>query len=209
MTKLQKDHLMILLESIDSRVQLSFESFAILNNKIDNFRDELKEDISILDCKIMGLSGRVDAVEKNLTEKIDAVDKKVNALDKKVDALDKKVDALDKKVDALDKKVDALDKKVDALDKRVDALDKKVDALDKRVDALDKRVDALDKKVDALDKKVDAVDKKVDAVDKKVDAVEKNLAERIDAVYEELVAHRNDTEQHAPQAKRTLKNIKI
>jgi len=88
MTKLQKDHLMILLESIDSRVQLSFESFAILNNKIDNLRDELKEDISILDCKIMGLSGRVDAVEKNLTDRIDAVDKK---LSDRIDEVDKKV----------------------------------------------------------------------------------------------------------------------
>ena len=101
MTKLQKDHLMILLESIDSKVQVTMEYVSRLDSKIDTVKDELKEDIAILDCKIMGLSKRVDSVEKNLSERIDAVDKKVDAVDKKVDAVDKKVDAVDKKVDAV------------------------------------------------------------------------------------------------------------
>ena len=79
MTKLQKDHLMILLESIDSKVQVTMESVSRLDNKIDAVKDELKEDIAILDCKIMGLSGRVDAVEKNLSERIDAVYKELVA----------------------------------------------------------------------------------------------------------------------------------
>ena len=69
MTKLQKDHLMILLESIDSKVQITMESVSALDNKIDAVRVELKDDIAILDCKIMGLSARVDEVDK----KIDAV----------------------------------------------------------------------------------------------------------------------------------------
>jgi len=94
MTKLQKDHLMILLDSIDSKVQVTMESVSALDSKIDAFRVELKEDIAILDCKIMGLSGRVDALDK----KIDAVDKNLSG---RIDALDKKVDALDKKVDAV------------------------------------------------------------------------------------------------------------
>ena len=89
MTKLQKDHLMILLDSIDSKVQVTMESVSALDSKIDAFRVELKEDIAILDCKIMGLSGRVDALDK----KIDAVDKNLSG---RIDALDKKVDALDK-----------------------------------------------------------------------------------------------------------------
>ena len=80
MTKLQKDHLMILLESIDSKVQVTMESVSRLDSKIDAVKDELKEDIAILDCKIMGLSKRVDSVEKNLSERIDAVDKKVDAV---------------------------------------------------------------------------------------------------------------------------------
>ena len=80
MTKLQKDHLMILLESIDSKVQVTMESVSRLDSKIDAVKDELKEDIAILDCKIVGLSKRVDSVEKNLSERIDAVDKKVDAV---------------------------------------------------------------------------------------------------------------------------------
>ena len=80
MTKLQKDHLMILLESIDSKVQVTMEYVSKLDSKIDTVKDELKEDIAILDCKIMGLSKRVDSVEKNLSERIDAVDKKVDAV---------------------------------------------------------------------------------------------------------------------------------
>ena len=80
MTTLQKDHLMILLESIDSKVQVTMEYVSKLDSKIDTVKDELKEDIAILDCKIMGLSKRVDSVEKNLSERIDAVDKKVDAV---------------------------------------------------------------------------------------------------------------------------------
>ena len=78
MTKLQKDHLMILLESIDSKVQITMESVSRLDNKIDSVRDELKEDIGVLDCKIMGLSKRVDTVEKNLSDRIDAVEKNLS-----------------------------------------------------------------------------------------------------------------------------------
>jgi len=91
MTKLQKDHLMILLESIDSKVQITMESVSRVDNKIDAVRVELKEDIAVLDCKIMGLSKRVDSVEKNVTERIDAVEKKVDAVDKKIDAVYKEL----------------------------------------------------------------------------------------------------------------------
>jgi outer membrane murein-binding lipoprotein Lpp len=91
MTKLQKDDLMILLESMDSKMQITLEVVTGFDNKINAVRDELKEDIGVLDCKIMGLSKRVDAVDK----KIDAVDKKLSA---QIDAVDKKVDAVHKEL---------------------------------------------------------------------------------------------------------------
>jgi chromosome segregation ATPase len=95
MTKLQKDHMMILLESIDSKVQVTMESVSKLDNKIDAVRDELKEDIAVLDCKIMGLSKRVDSVEKSLSDKIDAVDKKLSARIDEVDQnLSERIDAV-------------------------------------------------------------------------------------------------------------------
>ncbi len=80
MTKMQKDELMILLESMDSKVQLTLEAVSCVNHKIDSVRDELKEDIAVLDCKIMGLSKRVDTLD----QKIDAVDKKVDAVHKEL-----------------------------------------------------------------------------------------------------------------------------
>ena len=70
---------MILLESMDSKMQITLEVVTGVDNKINAVRDELKEDIAILDCKIMGLSKRVDAVEKNLSERIDAVHKELIA----------------------------------------------------------------------------------------------------------------------------------
>ncbi|MFA7060893.1 MAG: hypothetical protein WC156_08750 [Pedobacter sp.] len=71
---------MILLESIDSKVQVTMESVSRLDNKIDSVRDELKEDIAVLDCKIMGLSKRVDTLDK----KIDMVEKNLSSQIEKV-----------------------------------------------------------------------------------------------------------------------------
>jgi len=86
LTKLQKDHLIILLESMDSKMQLTLEAVTCLDHKIDSVRDELKEDIAVLDCKIMGLSKRVDTVEKNLSDRIDSVEKN---LSDRIDSVEK------------------------------------------------------------------------------------------------------------------------
>ena len=113
MTKLQKDHLMILLESMDSKMQITVEAVGSLNDKIDG-------------------------VERRLTTRIDNIDSILQVTVGEVAALHKKVDALDKKVDAVDQ----------------------------------------------------------------------NLSGRIDSVYEELVAHRNDTELHRRPTKRSpLKKV--
>ena len=83
MTNLQKDHLMILLESIDSKMQVTVETVCSLNDKIDGVESRL--------------NARIDHVDSILKVTID----EVAALHKKVDAVDKKVDAVDKKVDAV------------------------------------------------------------------------------------------------------------
>ena len=111
MTKLQKDHMMILLESIDSKMQITVETVCSLNDKIEGVEERLNCRIDQMDCI---LKVAIDEIA-TLHKKVDAVDKKVDAVDKKVDAVDKKVDAVDKKVDAVDRKVDAVDKKVDAV----------------------------------------------------------------------------------------------
>lgn len=67
---MQKDHLTILLESIDSKVQLTMEAVSALDEKIDSVEERLTEKIEIVDCKVMGLSKRLDSVEERLSREI-------------------------------------------------------------------------------------------------------------------------------------------
>ena len=90
MTKLQKDHLMILLESVDSKMQMTLETVCSLNDKIDGVENRLNAKIDSMDIV---LRATVDEVA-SLHSKFDALDSKVDALDKKVDAVDRKVDAV-------------------------------------------------------------------------------------------------------------------
>ena len=76
MTKLQKDHLMILLESMDSKMQITLEAVGSLNYKFDG-------------------------VEERLNTRIDQMDNLLRATVEEVVSLHKKVDVVDKKVDAV------------------------------------------------------------------------------------------------------------
>lgn len=64
---MKKEYFEVLLESIDSKFQLTMEAFSTLDSKIDRFRDELTEKIDIVDCKVMGLSKRVASVDERLS----------------------------------------------------------------------------------------------------------------------------------------------
>jgi hypothetical protein len=117
MAKLQKDPLMILLESMDNKMQITVEAVCSLSDKIDD-------------------------VEARLNDRIDNVERIQNMTIQAVASLDKK--------------------------------------LSTQIAEVDKRLSA---QINTLDKKVDAV-------------------------HEELIAHRNDTELHQQHAKRSLKSIK-
>lgn len=71
---MQKEHLEILLESIESKFQITLEAFQSLNQKIDTKVDELqtelKQDIAVVDSKVMGLGKRLDSVEERLSSEI-------------------------------------------------------------------------------------------------------------------------------------------
>ena len=73
MTKLQKDHLMILLESMDSKMQITVEAVSSLNDKIDGVEDRLNAKIDNLDSilrvtveEVASLHKKVDAVHEEL-----------------------------------------------------------------------------------------------------------------------------------------------
>ncbi len=98
---MQKDHLEILLESIDSKFQITLEAFQTLNQKIDTkvdeLRVELKQDIAVVDSKVMGLSKRLDSVEKRLSDEIAEV--KADLAEVKADLAVVKVDVAEVKAD--------------------------------------------------------------------------------------------------------------
>ncbi len=88
---MQKEYFEVVLESIESKHQLILECLSTLDKKIDDVRDELKDDDSLLNVKITTLSGRIGAVDEKLTKKIDAVDTRLgkveNNLTGRIDAL--------------------------------------------------------------------------------------------------------------------------
>jgi len=76
MTKLQKDHLMILLESMDSKMQITLETVCSMNDKIDGVENRLNAKIDQMDIILRTTVNEVAALHK----KVDTVDKKVDAV---------------------------------------------------------------------------------------------------------------------------------
>lgn len=70
---MELSHLAILLESIDSKVQITMEAVSALDKKIDDVEERLIDKIELVDCKVMGLSKRLDAVEERLSHEITEV----------------------------------------------------------------------------------------------------------------------------------------
>lgn len=81
---MEKDHLGILLESIDNKFQLVLEGHSSLVNQIKDTRQELLDRADLTDFKIDVLNAKIDAVDERLSKKIDAVEAK---LGKKIDAV--------------------------------------------------------------------------------------------------------------------------
>jgi len=70
-----KEHLEVLLESIDNKFQLVLEGHSSLANQIRDTRQELLERADLTDFKKEVLNGKLDAVDtiNKLSKKIDAV----------------------------------------------------------------------------------------------------------------------------------------
>jgi hypothetical protein len=88
MTKLQKDHLMILLESMDSKMQITVETVCSLNDKIDGVEARLNARIDNVESIQNMTIQAVATLDKRLTAQIDAVDKKLTA---QIDAVHKEL----------------------------------------------------------------------------------------------------------------------
>jgi chromosome segregation ATPase len=65
-----KRELMVVIETMNDKFQQVLECFAIHSKEIADLKTELKEDIAIVDLKVMGLAKRVDHVEDRLSREI-------------------------------------------------------------------------------------------------------------------------------------------
>jgi hypothetical protein len=84
MTKLQKDDLMILLESIDSKMQLTVETVCSMGDKIDGVETRLNARIDHIESIQNITIEAVKSLDKRLSAQIDAVDKKVDSVHKEL-----------------------------------------------------------------------------------------------------------------------------
>ena len=99
---MEKQYFEILLESMDSKINLILEGHSVLAKEIKDTRIELKEDISLLDHKITALSNRVSSVETNLGSRIDAVETRIDSVETRLSArIDSVESNLSNKIDAV------------------------------------------------------------------------------------------------------------
>ena len=92
---MQKEHFEILLESVDSKINLILEGFSVLNKKIEDERAERKEDNVLLNEKISALSKRFDGVDSRL----DGIDARLDGIDARLDGIDARLDGIDARLD--------------------------------------------------------------------------------------------------------------
>ncbi len=72
------NQLMTVLEAMHSDIKAVYEGHTALSQQIVDLRTELKEDIALVDTKVMGLARRVDQVEASLSERIDHVEERLS-----------------------------------------------------------------------------------------------------------------------------------
>lgn len=61
---------MVVLEAMHADIKAVYEGHTALSQQIVDLRTELKEDIALVDAKVMGLAGRLDQVEERLSREL-------------------------------------------------------------------------------------------------------------------------------------------
>lgn len=114
---MQKDHLEIILEDINSKFDLVLEGHVALDQKIDRKFDQLSEKVDHNSFLIDTLNKKIDGVDERLSKKIDSVEEK---LSNKIDAVDTR---LSNKIDSVEEK---LNQKIDSVEQK---LSQKIDGV--------------------------------------------------------------------------------
>lgn len=101
---MKKEHFEVLLEAIDSKFQLTMEAFSSLDMKIDRVRDELIEKIEVVDCKVMGLSKRVDSIDERLIgveTRLTGVESRLTGVETRLTGVETRLDGVETRLDVL------------------------------------------------------------------------------------------------------------
>ena len=92
---MEKDHLEILLEDIQSKFELVLEGHDVLRREVREFRDESNVKHEYTAFLIDTLSKKIDSVDARLNDKIDSVEARLNEKIDSVEArLSGKIDAV-------------------------------------------------------------------------------------------------------------------
>jgi chromosome segregation ATPase len=95
----------VLLESIETKVNVIAEGHGALVERLDRMERRFETRFDVLESRFDGLESRFNGLET----KVDRLETKVDRLETKVDGLETKVDGLETKVDGLETKVDGLE----------------------------------------------------------------------------------------------------
>ena len=115
-------HVTTISENFDLKIGLIADGQVILRREMHEIRDELKQDIALLDFKI-------DTVNNHLSKRIDAVASDLKITDTKVDAVAADLKITDTKIDAVAADLKITDAKVDAVAADLKITDAKVDGV--------------------------------------------------------------------------------
>ena len=106
---------------------LSERHFGVILEDIDSKLDLVVEGQGALDVKIDKVDEKLEDFKKEVNYKFDIVFEKFDEVDQKFDKVDQKFDEVDQKFDEVDQKFDEVDQRFDEVDQRFDEVDQRFD----------------------------------------------------------------------------------
>ncbi len=116
---MEKEHIEIVLEDMQSKFELVLEGQAALHKKIDDHQAENQEKFDMIAYMIESLQKKNGDFEK----RFDSVDQRFDAIDQKHRSFEERFDAIDQKHRSFEEHFDAIDQRFDTLEGRFDKLD--------------------------------------------------------------------------------------
>ena len=112
---MEKDHLEILLEDMNSKFDLVLEGHQVLRSDIQRAREESKERDDHLLFLIQTVNGKIDGVEARLSERIDAVETRLGSVETRLGSVENRLDAVETRLGSVETSLGSLETKVDGV----------------------------------------------------------------------------------------------